>query len=344
VSAPGAGLLLGIGGERGEGDATRKAVREALESALRTPVKILGAMPLRGGAVRRHWRVDADVAGARRQFVLRAPGETPLGFGLDLAQEFALLRVLEEAAIAAPRPLALAPDGSFHLTGWLSGSADADALATAPANPVLAESLGRALAALHRIVAPVPPLAFLGRPPTDPAQAALAEFRALLDHIGEVRPVAEWAMRWLARQSPPPATPVLCHGDFRTGNYLVEGGRLVAILDWEFAHWGDPDFDLAWFCARFWRFGAERREAGGIAAHAAFHGAYESAACRRIDPARLAYWETMAALKWLVVALLQRERFLRGGERSLDLALTGRRAAECEYELLRLVEADARSA
>ena len=57
-------------------------------------------------------------------------------------------------------------------------------------------------------------------------------------------------------------------------------------------------------------------------------------------PARLRYWEAMAALKWLVIALLQRDRFLRQGERSLDLALTGRRAAECEYELLRLVTED----
>jgi hypothetical protein len=53
----------------------------------------------------------------------------------------------------------------------------------------------------------------------------------------------------------------------------------------------------------------------------------------------------MAALKWLVVALLQRDRFRRLGERSLDLALTGRRAAQCEHEMLRLVrELDARSA
>jgi aminoglycoside phosphotransferase (APT) family kinase protein len=308
------------------------------------PAKILGATPLSGGAVRRHWRVDAEVAGVPRQFALGAPGETPLGFGLNLAQEFALLRVLEAAAITAPRPVELAPDGSFHLTKFLPGSADPQALAAAPENPALAERLGRELAMLHRMNPPVPALAFLGFPPADPARAALAEYRVLLDRIGEARPVAEWAMRWLARHAPPPAAPVLCHGDFRTGNYLVDGGKFVALLDWEFAHWGDPDFDLAWFCARFWRFGAEGREAGGIAARAALYGGYEAASCRRLDPARLGFWETMAALKWLVVALLQRERFLRGGERSLDLALTGRRAVECEYELLRLMAHDARSA
>jgi hypothetical protein len=47
----------------------------------------------------------------------------------------------------------------------------------------------------------------------------------------------------------------------------------------------------------------------------------------------------MAALRWLVIALRQRDRCVVGGERSLDLALTGRRPAECELEILKLIEA-----
>lgn len=46
----------------------------------------------------------------------------------------------------------------------------------------------------------------------------------------------------------------------------------------------------------------------------------------------------MAALRWLLIALRQRDRFLVQGERSLDLALTGRRPAECEWEILRLLD------
>ena len=55
-----------------------------------------------------------------------------------------------------------------------------------------------------------------------------------------------------------------------------------------------------------------------------------------IDPRRVHYWEVMAALRWLVIALKQRDRFTKQGERSLDLALTGRRPAECELEILAL--------
>jgi hypothetical protein len=44
----------------------------------------------------------------------------------------------------------------------------------------------------------------------------------------------------------------------------------------------------------------------------------------------------MAHIRWAVIALQQGERHLSGGEASLDLALTGRIAAELEHEVLRL--------
>ena len=64
--------------------------------------------------------------------------------------------------------------------------------------------------------------------------------------------------------------------------------------------------------------------------------AYAQASGRSVDPERVRWWEVMAALRWLVLALRQRDRCLLGGERSLDLALTGRRPAECELEILKL--------
>jgi hypothetical protein len=42
----------------------------------------------------------------------------------------------------------------------------------------------------------------------------------------------------------------------------------------------------------------------------------------------------MAHARWAVVALQQAERHVSGEEPSLSLALTGRRIAELEYELL----------
>jgi len=49
----------------------------------------------------------------------------------------------------------------------------------------------------------------------------------------------------------------------------------------------------------------------------------------------------MAHARWATIALQQNERFVAGGEASLDLALTGRRIAELEYELLAAIDAEA---
>jgi aminoglycoside phosphotransferase (APT) family kinase protein len=167
----------------------------------------------------------------------------------------------------------------------------------------------------------------------------LALYRRWLDDFDDPHPAAEWGLRWLELEKPAATEIVLLHGDFRTGNYLIDGDRLAAILDWEFASLGDPHEDIGWFCCKSWRFGALDREAGGLVPRATFYRAYEEHSGRSLDPRHLHYWEVMASLRWLILALQQRDRFLRGGERSLALALTGRRPAECEFELLRLIEA-----
>src|SRR5438445_259508 len=80
---------------------------------------------------------------------------------------------------------------------------------------------------------PRPDLGFLPCPGERSPAAQIAGFRAYLDHHPQPRPVLEWAIRWLATHIPPPLPPVLCHRDFRTGNYMVDGTRLTGILDWE---------------------------------------------------------------------------------------------------------------
>jgi hypothetical protein len=44
--------------------------------------------------------------------------------------------------------------------------------------------------------------------------------------------------------------PVLCHGDVGPGNFLHEGGRVTAMLDWELCHHGDPHDDLGMLALR----------------------------------------------------------------------------------------------
>ncbi|HEY3919648.1 MAG TPA: phosphotransferase family protein [Stellaceae bacterium] len=312
-------------------------------------VRALRPTPLLKGAVLRHWRLDLDLRGGRfngsQCWVLRADGATPLGMGplkigMARAPEFALQRALFAAGMAVAQPLVMCCDESvigvpFYLMRFLPGESDGAAIVAAGRNDALAAALGGELARLHALDL-APRLRFLLPPPADAAASRLAELARWIEADDDPHPIAQWALRWLARHQPPPAPLVLCHGDFRTGNYRVAEGKLAGVLDWDFAGWSDPDEDIAWFCAKPWRFGAKDRDAGGIAPREVFYRAYEMVAGRRIDPVRIHYWEVMAALRWLAIALKQRDRYAKQGERSLDLALTGRRVAECEHEILAL--------
>jgi len=315
---------------------------------------IRGWRRLSGGAVQECWAFEAEMRGGALDgsatLVLRTDAPTALAASRSRAQEFALLRAAFAAGVPVPEPLYCSEDAAvigrpFFLMRWVSGVADGAAVVRSAEwdarRPKLLTELGRQLAAIHAM--PVAAnLAFLGEPPTDPAAARLARYREWLLQFDDPHPVAELALRWLARERRAPAQAVLCHGDFRTGNYLATHDGIAAILDWEFADWADPHEDIGWFCSKSWRFGAYDREAGGLGTREAFYRAYEAAGGRLIDPERVHYWEVAASLRWLLLALQQRDRFLKGGERSLDLALTGRRPAECEFEIIRLIDAHAR--
>jgi aminoglycoside phosphotransferase (APT) family kinase protein len=147
-------------------------------------------------------------------------------------------------------------------------------------------------------------------------------------------------LRWSELRAPPCPVPTLVHRDFRTGNYVVDAYGLNAVLDWEFAAWGDPMSDIGWFCAECWRFGKTDLEAGGIAPRAAFYEGYQAQGGPRIDEGAVRYWEAMAHLRWAVIALEQRRRHLSGREHSLELALTRRIVPELERAILRMTSPD----
>jgi len=316
-------------------------------------VSIHSASLLSGGAVQESWRVDAEFAGGTRSgrhaLVLRTDAPTRLAASLARPQEFAVLRAAHRAGVLVPEPLFCCADPGvlgrpFFVMTWMPGATSGAALVrndeAEDRRGGIAARLAQELARIHAITPPHADLtAALGEALPDPAASRLRLYRSWLDEFHDPHPVAEWALRWLDREKPPTQEIGLCHGDFRTGNYLVDENGPTAILDWEFAAWGDPHEDIGWFCCKSWRFGALDREAGGLVGRDRFYRAYEARSGRSLDPRRLLYWEVMASLRWLILALQQRDRFLRGGERSLALALTGRRPAECEFEILRLIDA-----
>lgn len=319
------------------------------ESTEAERVTVTEMVSLRGGAIQENWLLDANIAGGpfagRLEAVLRTDAVSKVAGSLSRTQEFTLLKTAYAAGVTLPEPLWSCTDTSvlgraFFIMRRISGVAAGHRVVRDKAlggdREALTERLGEELARIHSITPPHPDLDFLAVAEPGPAMHSVARFRRYLDGLYAPRPVLEWGLRWLELNAPPKGEVVLCHRDFRTGNYMVDGNGLTGILDWEFAGWSDPHEDIGWFCAKCWRFGAYEKEAGGIGARETFYGAYERASGRRIDPDAVYYWEVMAHVRWALIAVLQAERHVSGDEPSLELALTGHVVPELELEILQL--------
>jgi aminoglycoside phosphotransferase (APT) family kinase protein len=307
---------------------------DALAAVLGAPVT--GLRPLAGGASREIWYFES---GGRRLVLRRDPAPAREQNGPD-PERVAAVRteaaVLEAAAAAGVPVPALHGhgDGSDGLGGpyllmeYLEGETIARRLLRddrfADVRPRLPRELGRALARVHTI--PVDGLELTYEDPLD-------RLRAAHDAFGEPRPAFELVMRWLVEHRPPPAGPGFVHADFRNGNLMISPDGLVAVLDWERAHLGDPVQDLGWLCVKAWRFGAAA-PVGGFGGRTELLDGYAEVAGWRPTDEALHWWEVYGTLDWAVICRRQAERHLSGSEQSVELAVLGRRAGESEWDAL----------
>ena len=310
-------------------------------------VRVTEAVRLGGGAIQENWRLHVAVEGGgyagQHDWVLRTDSVARLSVSLDRAGEFRVLKAAHAAGVAVAEPIVRCTDKSligapFLIQSFVPGNAQARRIVRDPAlgefGDRLAEQLGRELAKIHRIAPPRDDLSLLPIPLLAPGRNETARLRSALDEATEPRPALEYILSWLDAHAPAPEPLCLIHGDYRSGNYMVSEGRLGAILDWEFAHWGDRHEDIGWFMARCWRFANDSKEAGGIGSREAFYRGYRSEAALPLDETVIAYWEIMAAAKWATIAVLQGDRYRKGGEETIELALTGLMAPEMELDAL----------
>lgn len=308
---------------------------------------------LAGGASHEAWALDVTFDGEKAVLALvmrRSMGGALTTLALSREQEFAVLGAAHGNGVPAPKPywLAGAIDGrpAFFMER-VDGETVGRKIVADPAFALLhgklTEDFARILAGIHRVDYRKYKLdAFLHHPAEgkSAAQSEIARLYRELDDLDEPHPAIELGLRWLVLHEPPASTPAFVHGDYRMGNVVVDNEGIRCVLDWEFAHVGDPVEDIGWLCVRAWRFGGSGR-LGGIGDVATFLRAYRAAGGGDIDERAVFYWEVMGNVKWALGALHQARRHLKGEERSIELASLGRIAAEMEYELLHLIEGTA---
>ena len=298
--------------------------------------------PLTAGASAATWRFDLAAGDGSKRIILQLfAGGSQFFSALDKRTQGLVQKQASEAGILTPEVLFVLEEsdglGEGFATAFVAGETLGYRIVRDDrfdvARPVMARQCGTILAAIHALDFEEPgPLS--DQDPSGMVEQLYGAHRS----FGEDLPVFELAFQYLAQNVPQIESRVFLHGDFRNGNLIVDETGIVAALDWEMAHIGDPHEDLAWLCVNSWRFGAIDKPVGGFGNREDLYEAYESAGGSPVDPEMVRYWEVFGALKWGVICQWFGEQFVSGEVRELERAAIGRRTSETEIDLLDLLE------
>jgi aminoglycoside phosphotransferase (APT) family kinase protein len=211
----------------------------------------------------------------------------------SLPREAAVYRALGPTPLRVAELVAVHPSEPAFLLRRVEGASRFAQVADPAAQLAIAQQFMEQLATLHRLdprALDLPELGAVGSL-REHVLDEIAEWQSQYDASGGGVPVITLAFAWLRAHVPDDDDwpVVLVQGDTGPGNFMYADGQLVAITDWELAHWGDLHDDLAWILVRdtLERFPdlADRLRD------------YEEASGFRIDPARLGYFRVLAQLR-----------------------------------------------
>ena len=142
------------------------------------------------------------------------------------------------------------------------------------------------------------------------------------------------ASGWLSRNLTSTDRIVWLHGDYRSGNFMFQGDRLVSILDWELSHLGDPMEDVGWACMTFW---GNDGLVGGLLDRAEFLRRYQARSGIAVDPERVFFYEVLGNVKMAVLALSGVRSYCDGRTPEPLMAYLGCLPPALESELVKLL-------
>lgn len=230
-----------------------------------------------------------DALGKKR-VLRRPPTGAVLATAHDMAREHRILSAVAKTDVPVPRPLALCDDESvndapFYVMEYVEGSVLVSPELTAQAVPAenrhaLGMHVIEVLAHLHNIE------------PNDIGLGDLGRREAYL-----TRQLKRWKTQWensktreldlmdeahrkLEARMPEQQGACIVHGDFRFGNFLIDGAtaRVQAVLDWELCTLGDPMADVGFVMNDWKQPGEDQTSASGTGEPATSIGGFPSRA------------------------------------------------------------------
>ncbi len=304
------------------------------------PVTISDLTRIAVGWSHETWLFDAswtdDDGEHRRGLCLRRdPGDALLRANSDLAEQFRVLRCLEDTAVPSPRVHWYEPDpevlgapallmdrvpGECPSPWRRSGRAF---YAAAAERGVLPLSFTDALVAIHTVDWQAAGLDFLGvpGPGADFANREIATWGQLIAESGHPgHPILTDLIGWLEANAPSTDRLTLVHGAYRTGNVLIDDDRVSAVLDWELQVIGDPMYDVAYVLTELNREGTDLLS--NVVPREVFFERYQSETGIEIDEDRCRYYQLLYAMRsaafWMSAAGL----YADGRNTDLRLART----------------------
>ena len=234
--------------------------------------KLNSAERLSGGAAQETYRLNVTVDGNEKLLALRraSGGEhvVPSATHPGLATEALLMSCARQVGIPEPEIYYVLQRedelGDGFVMQWLEGEALGARIVRSASfheiRPKLAYECGRILARIHNMELEKSGLS---------KKLTIVTPDEFIDQMWDrykllqtPQPMIDYTARWLKENLPKDSGLTLVHNEFRNGNIMISPQKVVAVLDWEEAHIGDPMRDLGWLCTNSWRYGSDKPVGG----------------------------------------------------------------------------------
>ena len=255
---------------------------------------VASAEELTGGASRTSFIIIA--ASGKKYFLRMDLGNGPLsGTRYSLAREYSVLEFLQGKDVPVPGMLGYSAEHDAILMEFVPGYTSYERTSAPEEEAVLQRDLIASIVQLQKLDASqLKSLGASGSPLGEAIRQDLADWAELYNRQVDPRnPLLDFALNWLNGNVPDAeAQPVIVHGDIGPGNFLIDEGRVRALIDWEMVRIGHPLEDLACIIAR--GLGADF---GDPSNHIAF---YEKLTGATVDPAKLDYALVLVMTRWTI--------------------------------------------